>query len=195
MQENSKVRDLESRIKLSEQSNRVLLEEMMKLQQELKMTLHQNAELVSKEQHERRSIMQKIDAAESMYAKISMQLLRTEEKVNIEQTTLAALMNQSKEVERAVAGGEQRSLIKGEQVDRYMMRFRTELGDLRQMHEQVHSNMRAVAEDVKTLKHRLEMQNTEFMNENQDMKQKMKRLESESISAVSITKCLFREDF
>ena len=184
--DNNKVRDLEGRMKLSEQSNRVLLEELMKLQQDLKVALRQNEEMVLKERQERLAIMDKVDAAENMYAKVSMQLLRTEEKINMEHNTLASLLNQSKEVERALAGEEQRSLLKGEQIDRYISRFRNDVSELRQMNEQIHSNMRLVAEDVKTLKHRFEIQNSELSGVTQDMKQKIKRVENDNMAAVSV---------
>jgi chromosome segregation ATPase len=180
-----RVNDLESRIKVSEQSNRVLLEELMKLQQDLKLALRQNEEMVHKERQERLAIQDKVEAAEGMYNRVSMQLMRTEEKVNMEHTTLASLLNQSKEVERALAGGQQRSMMKGEQLDRYINRFRDELSELRQMNEQIQSSLRLVGDDVKNLQHRFEMQNSEFDSASQEMKQKVKRIESESIAAVS----------
>ena len=179
--------DLESRIKVSEQSNRLLLEELTKLQQDLKLTLRQNEEMVLKERQEREAIRSKVEAAESMYNRVSMQLVRTEEKVQMEHTTLATLLNQSKEVERALAGGQQRSMMKGEQMERYISRFRDELSELRQMNEQIHSALRLVGEDVKNLQHRFEMQNSELESVTQEMKQKVKRIESENIAAVSWT--------
>lgn len=182
---NARAQDLESRVKLSEQSNRLLLEELMKLQQDLKLALRQNEEMVQKERQERLVIRDKVEAAENMYNRVSMQLLRTEEKVNMEHATLASLLNQSKEVERALAGGQQRSLMKGEQIDRYISRFRDELSELRQSNEQVQSSLRLVGEDVKNLQHRFEMQNSEFENVSQEMKQKVKRIETESVAAVS----------
>lgn len=180
------MRDLASRVKLSEQSNRVLLEELMKLQQDLKLALRQNEEMVLQEQQERLSMKEKVEAAENMYTKVSMQLLRTEEKVNMEHTTLTSLLSQSKEVERAVAGGEQRSQLKGEQIDRYLSRFRDEISELRQTSEQINSNMRLVGEDLKSFKHRFEMQNSEFANTTQEVKQKIKRIESDSMTTVSV---------
>ena len=184
--DNTKMRDLASRVKLSEQSNRVLLEELMKLQQDLKLALRQNEEMVLQEQQERLSMKEKVEAAENMYTKVSMQLLRTEEKVNMEHTTLTSLLSQSKEVERAVAGGEQRSQLKGEQIDRYLSRFRDEISELRQTSEQINSNMRLVGEDLKSFKHRFEMQNSEFANTTQEVKQKIKRIESDSMTTVSV---------
>ena len=79
----------------------------MKLQQDLKLALRQNEEMVHKERQERHAIREKVEAAENMYNRVSMQLVRTEEKVNMEHNTLATLLNQSKEVERAFAGGQQ----------------------------------------------------------------------------------------
>ena len=114
-----------------------------------------------------------------------MQLLRTEEKVNMEHTTLATLLNQSKEVERALAGGQQRSMMKGEQIDRCISRFRDELSELRQANEQIQSSLRLVGEDVKNIQHRFEMQNAEFDSVNQEIKQKVKRIETESMATVS----------
>ena len=185
----SRVNDLESRIKVSEQSNRLLLEELMKLQQDLKLALRQNEEMVHKERQERHAIREKVEAAENMYNRVSMQLVRTEEKVNMEHNTLATLLNQSKEVERALAGGQQRSMMKGEQIDRYISRFRDDLSDLRQINEQIQSSLRLVGEDVKNLQHRFEMQNSEFESASQEMKQKVKRIESESLAAVSSVNC------
>lgn len=181
----SRVNDLESRIKVSEQSNRILLEELMKLQQDLKLALRENGKMVLKERQERLAIRDKVEATENMYNRVSMQLMRTEEKLNTEHSTLATLLNQSKEVERAVAGGQQRSMMKGEQIDRYISRFREELSELRQLNEQIQSSLRLVGDDVKNLQHRLEMQSSEFETVNQEMRQKVKRIESESIAAVS----------
>ena len=181
----TRVHDLESRIKVSEQSNRLLLEELMKLQQDLKLALRQNEEMVMKERQERIAVREKVEAAESMYNRVSMQLMRTEEKVNMEHNTLQTLLNQSKEVERTLAGGQQRSILKGEQTDRYINRFRDELSELKQMNEQIQSSLRLVGEDVKNLQHRFEMQNSEFESVSQDMRQKVKRIETESIAAVN----------
>ena len=157
----------------------------MKLQQDLKLALRQNEEMVLKERQERIAIRDKVQAAENMYNRVSMQLLRTEEKVNMEHTTLATLLNQSKEVERALAGGQQRSMMKGEQIDRCISRFRDELSELRQANEQIQSSLRLVGEDVKNIQHRFEMQNAEFDSVNQEIKQKVKRIETESMATVS----------
>jgi hypothetical protein len=53
------------------------------------------------------------------------------------------------------------------------------------MNEQIQSSLRLVGDDVKNLQHRFEMQNSEFDSASQEMKQKVKRIESESIAAVS----------
>ena len=181
----SRVQDLEGRIKVSEQSNKLLLEELMKLQQDLKLALRQNEEMVMKERQERIAIRDKVEAAENMYNRVAMQLLRTEEKVKMEHSTLATLLNQSKEVERALAGGQQRSMMKGEQIDRFISRFRDDLSELRQANEQIQSSLRLVGEDVKNIQHRFEMQNAEFDSVNQEIKQKVKKIETDSMATVS----------
>ena len=126
-----------------------------------------------------------VEAAENMYNHVSMQLSRTEEKVNVEHSTLATLLSQSKELERALTGGQQRIMMKGEQVDRFINRFRDEMSELRQMNEQMQSSLRILYEDMKNIQHRCEMQKSEFDSMAQEIKQKVKRMETDSIVAVS----------
>ena len=100
-------RQLETRINISERSNRALLEEVVRLQGEMKASIRRNDDLVRAEQQSRQQIEHSLRTSNELVSQLSARLKRTEDKVQDERSNMMALMNQHKSVEQAVLGGQQ----------------------------------------------------------------------------------------
>ncbi|XP_031567106.1 coiled-coil domain-containing protein 154-like isoform X5 [Actinia tenebrosa] len=182
--EGNRLRKLEGRISLSEQSNRALLEEIVRLQGELKNSVRRNEETLRDEKEHRQVLSEKIRAANNLYTQLMMRLARTEEKLDSEHSAVGSLVNHTKHVEQTLMGNQQQLLNRREQVHVRIERIKEDLEDLQDTYEQSQKNMRAMSEDVRNTKSKLEVQTVQFGTMVQELRQRMKKIENDSQSAM-----------
>lgn len=181
----TRLKKLEGRISLSEQSNRALLEEIVRLQGELKTSVRRNEDTLRDEKEQRQVLSEKIRAANTLYTQLMMRLARTEERLDSEHTAVGSLVNHTKHVEQTLMGNQQQLLSRREQVHVRLERLKEDLEDLQDTYEQVQKNMRVMNDDVRNTKSKLEVQTVQFGTMVQELRQRMKKIENDSQSAVS----------
>ena len=171
---------------IGEQSNKALLEELVRLQGELKGSIRRNEDTLREEREERLVLSEKIQAANNLYTQMMMRLSRAEEKIESEHNTVGSLVNHTKQVEQALMGNQQQLLSRREQITVHVERMRDDVEDLRENYEQLQKNMRAVTDDVRTMKSKHEVQTVQFGTVVQEIRQRIKKLEGDTSNAVSM---------
>lgn len=184
--EGGRLRHLEGRVNIGEQSNKALLEELVRLQGELKGSIRRNEDTLREEREERLVLSEKIQAANNLYTQMMMRLSRAEEKIESEHNTVGSLVNHTKQVEQALMGNQQQLLSRREQITVHVERMRDDVEDLRENYEQLQKNMRAVTDDVRTMKSKHEVQTVQFGTVVQEIRQRIKKLEGDTSNAVSM---------
>lgn len=105
-----RIRQIESRVSVSEKSNRALLEEVVRLQGELKATIRRNEDIIREERSSRGQIENSLRGANDLISQLSLRLQRTEDRLTEEKTAVSALISHQKSVEHAVIGSQQEIL-------------------------------------------------------------------------------------
>ena len=185
--EGGRLRKLEGRLNINEQSNRALLEELVRLQGDLKSSIRRNEDTLRDEREERLVLAEKIRAGNNMYTQLIMRLARTEEKLESEHNNVGSLVSHTKQVEQALMGTQQQLLSRREQLHVQMERVKDDVEDLRETFEQYQKNTRALTDDVRTLKSRYEVQTVQFGTGVQEVRQRIKKLENDTHIAVSLS--------
>ena len=114
MDGDDKFRQLETRVNVAEKSNRALLDEVVRLQSELKTNLRRNEEIVRDERQTQSQMENSLRASNDLIAQLSSRIKRTEEKVQEERQAVSALVNHTKSVEQAVLGSQQELMSRRE---------------------------------------------------------------------------------
>ena len=105
--QDERIRQMEVRISVTEKSNRALLEEVVRLQSELKGQIRRNEETLRDERQARMQMENTMRAGNDLITQMSSRLKSTEEKVAEERSTVSALLSQTKNMEQVVLGGQQ----------------------------------------------------------------------------------------
>ncbi|KAJ7362135.1 hypothetical protein OS493_013226 [Desmophyllum pertusum] len=183
--EGGRIRHIEGRVKMSEQSNKALLEELVRLQGELKGSIRRNEDTLREEREERLVLSEKIRAANNLYTQMTMRVARAEEKIESEHNTVGTLVNHTKQVEQALMGNQQQLLSRREQIHVHVERVKDDIDDMRESQEQLQKNMRALTDDVRTMKSKHEVQTVQFGTVVQEIRQRVKKIEGDTNSAMS----------
>lgn len=183
--EGPRLRQLEGRVNVSEQSNKALLEELVRLQGELKGSIRRNEDTLREEREERLILSEKIRAANNLYTQMMMRMARAEEKIESEHNTVGTLVNHTKQVEQALMGNQQQLLSRREQIHVHVERVKDDIEDMRESQEQLQKNMRALTDDVRTMKSKHEVQTVQFGTLVQEIRQRIKKIEGDTNTAMS----------
>ena len=133
-------------------------------------------------------LAEKIQAANNLYTQMMMRMARAEEKIESEHNTVGSLVNHTKQVEQALVGNQQQLLSRREQITVHVERMRDDMEDMRENYEQLHKNMRALTDDVRTMKSKHEVQVVQFGTVVQELRQRIKKIEGDTSTAVSTSK-------
>ena len=146
--EGGRLRHLEGRLNVTDQSNKALLEELVRLQGELKGSIRRNEDTLREEREERLVLSEKIRSANNLYTQMMMRVARAEEKLESEHNTVGTLVNHTKQMEQALLGNQQQLLSRREQLHVHVERVKDDMEDVRESQEQLQKNMRALIDDV-----------------------------------------------
>ena len=99
---NERVKQLESRVSIAEKSNRALLEEVVRLQTELRTTIKRNEELIRDERQSRVEMENNLRMSSEMLTQLNVRLQMTEDRLSEERSAVNSIVNQQKHVEQAM---------------------------------------------------------------------------------------------
>lgn len=104
-----RVRQLEMRLAVSEKSNRALLEEVLRLQNDLRTTARRSEDVLREERESRQQLSEAIRISNELITQLSVRIKETEEKIEEEKNSLNALFSHTKNVEKTVVSSHQES--------------------------------------------------------------------------------------
>ena len=102
-----RLRGLETKLSLTEKSNRVLLEEVVRLQSELKNSSRRAEETIRDERNSRLTMENSLRASNDLISHLTLRLKRTEDRINEDRTLVSDLVSQSKSLEQSVFTSQQ----------------------------------------------------------------------------------------
>ena len=107
LESDDKMRVLETRLGVTEKSNRTLLEEVLRLQNELRVTVSRNEQAIRDERYARTQLDTSLHIVNDLISQLAVRIQGTEEKLSEETSTLSSLVNHTKGVEQAVIASQQ----------------------------------------------------------------------------------------
>ncbi|XP_064623698.1 coiled-coil domain-containing protein 154-like isoform X3 [Lineus longissimus] len=185
MEANDRVRLLETRIGVTEKSNRALLEEVVRLQSELKSTARRNEDVIRDERIARQGLENTLRSSTDALAAVTARLKRTEDRIQEERTHLNELMGQSKTLEQSVIGAQQDVANKRDYQAARIDELKSELEESNRAKNQLERLTFQLSEDVRALKNKFDNQSFDFSQVTQDLKLRSRKIEEEHRQTVN----------
>ncbi|XP_074648351.1 coiled-coil domain-containing protein 154-like isoform X2 [Tubulanus polymorphus] len=172
-----RIRQLDTRLAVTEKSNRALLEEVVRLQSELKNVIRRNEDLAREERNSRQQLENSVRGGSDLYNQLAMRLQRVEERGAQERTLIGDLLNQSKTIEQNVLGGQQDLLSKRDLQNTRIQELKNEVDEAMRGKSQLERLCYQLIEDVRMLKAKTENQQLDFASIANELKLRNKSLE------------------
>ncbi|XP_052791297.1 cingulin-like isoform X2 [Mya arenaria] len=174
-----RVRQLEMRLTVSEKSNRALLEEVLRLQNDLRNTSRRSEDVLREERESRQQLSEAIKISNDLISQLSVRIKETEEKIEDEKDTLATLFSHTKNVEKSVVVSQQEIHQRRDAQQLKLQELKAELNETKSSRSQLEQVTYTLTEEVRSLKNRVETQQAEFSNMLSDVRNRARKLEDE----------------
>ncbi|KAL5018368.1 hypothetical protein ScPMuIL_004090 [Solemya velum] len=180
MEGDERIREMEMRLTVSEKSNRALLEEVLRLQNEIKSSGRRSDDILREERKARQDVETSIKVCSDLISQLTARIKTTEERVQEEKMTLSTLVNHTKGVEQVVLSSQHELLNKKAVQSTKLQELQTEVSSTVQAKNKLESLSYRLADDVHQLKSKVDSQGAEHQNIISDLKLRSKRLEEEN---------------
>ncbi|XP_070579811.1 coiled-coil domain-containing protein 154-like isoform X5 [Ptychodera flava] len=181
-------RQVEQRLSIAEQSNRALLEEVVRLQGDLKQSHRRTEDALAAERQGRQHLTENLRAANDLIGQLGARLKRAEEKVQDERAAVGALVNHTKQVEQAVLGSQQEILSRRDQQFAKIAELRNDLDEANRARDQMERATATLVDEIRTMKSRVDTQQIEYNGVLHELKERSKRLEEDNRQAIYETR-------
>ncbi|XP_053393159.1 coiled-coil domain-containing protein 154-like isoform X8 [Mercenaria mercenaria] len=175
-----RVRQLEMRLAVSEKSNRALLEEVLRLQNDLRNTSKRSEDVLREERDSRQQLSEAIKISNELISQLSMRIKETEDKIEDEKESLNALFSHTKNVEKSVVHSQQEIQNRRDAQQMKLQELRSELNETKTSRNQLEQATYALSEELRSLKNRMENQQSEFTHMITDVRNRARKLEDEN---------------
>lgn len=177
--QNERFHNMEMRMSISEKSCRALLEEMVRLQSDLKTAVRRNEEIVHEQTLSRQQMESLIRKNVDTLMHLNSRVQRTEQKVQQDEMALTSLKNHTKTLEQMTRGSHQ-DLFKDKDIHvARINELQVQLEDVIQSKKQMEMVLSEMSGGVRQLNNKVESQGSKFSNAISEMMLVSKRLENE----------------
>ncbi|XP_063725442.1 coiled-coil domain-containing protein 154-like isoform X2 [Symsagittifera roscoffensis] len=184
MEDSNRVRALEMRLMAAEQSNKTVLEEVVRLQNEMRVTVRRLEENYSKELAERSQVDQGVRSASQSVQQMASRIQQIEQMMEQGQSSVTNLTGQVKRIETNLMSAQRDVLQRN---DSYFARLNTVSQSVEEWageRAKMQSVVGMLAQEVKQLKHALEVKQLDYQTLQQEIHKRSSQIENESQSMV-----------
>ncbi|XP_041365029.1 coiled-coil domain-containing protein 154-like isoform X3 [Gigantopelta aegis] len=175
-----RVQFLESRLGVTEKSNRTLLEEVLRLQNELRVNVHRNEATLREERSARHTLETSLKMCNDLIMQLSARIKATEEKILDEKSALSSLVGHTKGVEQAVVASQQELKARKDAQAAKLSDLETKLQETLRAKEQLEKTMYTLMDELRSVRNKVDSQTSEFLSATNELKLRSKRLEEEN---------------
>ncbi|XP_078611808.1 coiled-coil domain-containing protein 154-like isoform X1 [Branchiostoma floridae x Branchiostoma japonicum] len=172
------------RISIIEQSNRALLEEVVRLQGELKASNRRQDQIISEERKARQQVIDNLRSSNDLISQLATRLKRAEDSVVEEREAVSALVGHTKQVEKAVISSQQELMGRRDTQSTRISELRHDLDQSKHAREQLERATMSLIDEVRQMKAKLDGQGADIKQVADDVKQRSRRLEEDSRQAI-----------
>ncbi|XP_070186401.1 coiled-coil domain-containing protein 154-like isoform X2 [Littorina saxatilis] len=175
-----KMRVMESRLGLTEKSNRALLEEVLRLQNELRVLVAQNERAIRDERNARTQLDASVNIVNDLISQLASRIKGAEDRLNDERGAISTLLSQTRGVEQAMKASQQELTIRKDQHGGKLLELQTKVIESDRAREQLERLLYNMTDELRLVRNKLDGQQGEFQTMLTDLKLRSRRLEEEN---------------
>ncbi|XP_025105725.1 coiled-coil domain-containing protein 154-like isoform X2 [Pomacea canaliculata] len=180
LESEEKLRLLETRLGLTEKSNRSLLEEVLRLQNDLRISVVRNEQSIRDEKQARIQLDSSLNIVNDLITQLAARIKTAEEKILEEKSTLSSLVQHTKGVEQTVLASQQELKSRKDVQGNKLLDLQSRLNETLHSKEQVEKNIFTLTEELRSLRNKVENQQAQFSTVVADLRLRSRRLEEEN---------------
>ncbi|CAF4926093.1 unnamed protein product [Rotaria sp. Silwood1] len=174
-----KVKQLESRLQMTEISNRALLEEVVRLQTELFNAIRQSQTILQEERLSRQQIENNIRIQNDVILQLTARIKRNEDTFSDEhQSTLSANAN-IRGLEQQISAIQKEYLLRRDTQSLSVEGIRKQLGETNIQREQLEKMQLNIVEELRSLRNRVEIDSSNINALTTEVRQRTRKLEDD----------------
>lgn len=180
LESEEKMRLMETRLGMTEKSNRALLEEVLRLQNELRVTVARNEQAIRDEKSARTQLDASVHIVNDLISQLASRIKAAEEKITEEKSALNSLVTHTKGVEQAVLASQQEIQGKKDQQGTKLLDLQSRVVESQRTKEQLEKAVYTLTDELRAVRNKVESQQSEFNTIIADLRLRSRRLEEEN---------------
>ncbi|CAF4002072.1 unnamed protein product [Rotaria magnacalcarata] len=174
-----KVKQLESRLQMTEISNRALLEEVIRLQTELFNAIRQSQSILQEERLSRQHIENNIRIQNDVILQLTARIKRNEDVFNDEHQSSLSANASVRGLEQQIAAIQKEYVLRRDTQSMSVDGIRKQLGETNMQREQLEKIQFNLVEELRSIRNRLEAESSNFNSLTNEVRQKTRKLEDD----------------
>ncbi|CAF3449107.1 unnamed protein product [Rotaria socialis] len=174
-----KVKQLESRLQMTEISNRALLEEVIRLQTELFNAIRQSQSILQEERLSRQHIENNIRIQNDVILQLTARIKRNEDVFNDEHQSSLSANASVRGLEQQIAAIQKEYVLRRDTQSTSVDGIRKQLGETNMQREQLEKTQFNIVEELRSIRNRLEAESSNFNSLTNEVRQKTRKLEDD----------------
>ena len=173
---------------MTEVSNRALLEEVIRLQNELALSLRRSFDSLNEERIARQTLENNYKFQIENVLQLNGRLKRAEDSLNEDRSAMQALIAYTKNFEQSTVTTQKDLAVRKDFQAQRLEDLRTQIDDLQRSKENLERSTFSLLEEIKSLKSKVDMETLSLNSVSGDLRNKTRRLEDENRQQVSTFK-------
>jgi len=175
-----RVKQLEGRLQVTEVSNRALLEEVIRLQNELALSLRKSFETIAEERSARQLLESNYRSQLENVLQLNGRLKRAEDSLQEDRSAMQSLIMLTKNLENVTSSAQKDLFVRRDFQAQRLEDLRLQIDDLQRSKENLERNAFSLLEEIKNIKGRVDMEALNLNTVSGDLRNKTRRLEDEN---------------
>lgn len=175
-----KVKQLESRIQVTEVSNRALLEEVIRLQNELAISLRKSFETINEERNARQILENNYKFQTDNVLQLNGRLKRAEDSLQEDRTAMQSMIVYTRNLEQSILNAQKDLFIRRDFQAQRLEDLRVQIDDLQHSKDSLERSASSLLEEIKNLKNKVDIESINLNSVGGDLRNKTRRLEDEN---------------
>ena len=174
------MKQLESRVQFTEVSNRALLEEVIRLQNELALSLRRSFDSIQEERTARLMLENSYKFQSETVIQLNGRLKRAEDSLQEDRSAMQSLIYFTRSLEQSTNTTQKETFVKRDFQAQRLEELKMQIDDLQRSKDNLERSAYALLEEIKSLKGKVDMEAINLNSVGGDLRNKTRRLEDEN---------------
>lgn len=181
-----RVKQLESRVQHTETTNRALLEEVVRLQNELAVSLRRSFDTLQEERTARQILENNFKYQSESMLQLTGRLKRAEDSLQEDRGAMQSLIFYTRSLEQSNLNAQKDLFIRRDFQAQRLEELRTQIDELTRSKENLERSAYSLLDEIKNLKTKVDMEALNLNSISGDLRNKTRRLEDENRQHVGL---------